>query len=47
VKGFGHTQAVDCWSLGLVLYEMLAGYHPYKLRNKNKFEIFQMIMDET
>jgi serine/threonine protein kinase len=47
IQGKGHTFAVDWWSLGLVLYEMICGHHPYKLRNKNKFEKFQMISDMT
>ncbi len=45
IKGFGHDQKVDWWSLGLVLFEMLSGSQPFKSRNKSKFEIFQMIMD--
>lgn len=30
-----------------MMFEMLCGHHPYKLRNKNKFEKFQMISDES
>jgi len=36
---------VDLWSLGLVIFEMLCGHHPYKIKNKNKFEKWHMISD--
>lgn len=40
IKGGGHTKAVDWWSLGLMMFEMFSGHHPFKLKNKNKFEKF-------
>jgi len=30
-----------------MIYEMLSGINPFKVRNKNKFEKLQMILDDV
>lgn len=36
IRGNGHTAAVDWWTLGILIYEMLFGFTPYKGDNTNK-----------
>ncbi|KAI9885688.1 MAG: tRNA(m5U54)methyltransferase [Watsoniomyces obsoletus] len=35
IKGNGHTSAVDWWTLGVLIYEMLFGTTPFKGKNRN------------
>lgn len=37
----GHNQSVDWWSLGIVLYELLAGFTPFF--DNNTYEIYRKI----
>ncbi|KAI8081479.1 kinase-like domain-containing protein [Halteromyces radiatus] len=43
IKGCGHTSAVDWWTLGILIYEMLYGITPFKGSNRN--DTFASIMD--
>lgn len=36
IRGNGHTAAVDWWTLGILIYEMLFGFTPFKGANSNE-----------
>ncbi len=44
ISGFGHSSAVDWWTFGILIYEMLFGRAPFQGTNRD--EIFKKIMDE-
>ncbi|KAI7862374.1 camp-dependent protein kinase 9 [Spinellus fusiger] len=42
IQGKGHDKAVDWWALGILIFEMLAGYPPFF--GENSFEIYEKIL---
>ena len=43
VEKRGHGFAVDWWSVGCIVFEMLTGHPPFILTNGNKEELFENI----
>jgi serine/threonine protein kinase len=36
--GQGHSKYVDYWSLGLIIFEMISGINPFKIKNRSNVE---------
>nr|AML77343.1 putative LOV domain-containing protein [Trigastrotheca pentaphylla] len=45
ITGAGHTSAVDWWALGILLYEMIYGYTPF--RGKTRQRTFTNVLQKT
>lgn len=44
ITGYGHSSAVDWWTFGILIYEMLFGRAPFQGTNRD--EIFRNIVDQ-
>lgn len=42
IAGHGYTSAVDWWSLGVLIYEMNAGYPPFEA--DDQISMFKLIL---
>ncbi|KAL7558894.1 hypothetical protein ACA910_019429 [Epithemia clementina (nom. ined.)] len=42
----GHNWAVDHWSLGILIFEMLAGYTPFYEEHMDQMDLFRAIVQE-
>lgn len=45
IAGQGHGKYVDYWSLGLIIFEMISGINPFKVKNRTNMEKMRMISE--
>ncbi|KAI7893748.1 kinase-like domain-containing protein [Mucor mucedo] len=45
IRGSGHTSSVDWWTLGILVYEMICGYTPFK--GPTRDDTFEMILSSS
>lgn len=43
IQSKGYGKAVDWWSFGILLYEMIAGYSPFYTNNPDPMALFDKI----
>lgn len=46
IQGNGYDKSADWWSLGILIYEMLSGKHPFKMKNNDKMAMFKRIVEK-
>lgn len=46
IKGMGYSFAVDLWSLGIIIYELLCGFTPFGTDIEDPIEKYQSILEE-
>ena len=44
ILGTGHGLEADCWSLGVMIYEMICGKVPFGSEATNSFEVYEAIV---
>ncbi|KAI8638431.1 kinase-like domain-containing protein [Parasitella parasitica] len=45
IRGSGHTSTVDWWTLGILVYEMICGYTPFK--GPTRDDTFELILNQS
>lgn len=47
VLNVGHNGAADCWALGIVIYEMIAGINPFFWDDMDQVELYRSICEDA